>query len=84
MANFKRNKPRARTQRGYSRRAGNARFEKHHFAWMCSWPAWWDIIYHRRPMRARGAAIERQVMKGVVDADNAVWPLSKKPHQYYW
>lgn len=83
MANFRRNKPRARTSRGYSNRAGKERFAKHHPAWMCWWPAWWDIVYHRRPTRARAAAIERKVLKGA-DADAVVWPVNKKPHNYYW
>ena len=84
MANFKRKKPRARTSRGYSHRAGNKRFSEHHTFWMCHWPAWWDIIFHRRPARARAAALERKVLNGAVDVDDATWPVNKKPHSYFW
>jgi hypothetical protein len=82
MAHFKRMKPRLRTNRGYSTRAGNKRFRQHHACWMCWWPAWWDIIYHRR--RRRSAAIEGKILRGEVDADATVWPVGKKPHAYYW
>ena len=84
MANFKRNKPRLRTSRSYSHRAGNRRFGRHHVFWMCHWPAWWDIIFDRRPNRRRAAAIKRKILCGMIDADDAAWPVSKKPHTYYW
>ena len=83
MANFKRNKPRLRTFRGYSMRAGAARFDKYHSAWMCSWPAWHDILHHRRPPRRKTAALERAVLSGA-DADAIAWPTGKRPHLYYW
>ena len=82
MANFRRNKPRLRTSRGYSRRTGRERFKKHH-PWMCWWPAWWDILHHSRPQRRRDMRCEKAVLNGA-DPDNIVWPLSRKPHQYYW
>ena len=83
MANFKRKMPRARTSSGYSNRVGRARFAKHHPAWMCAWPAWHDIIYHRRPHRRETAQLVRAALMGA-DLDEIAWPLSKKPHHYYW
>jgi hypothetical protein len=47
-------------------------------------PRWWTILEHTRPRRARDRAMERKVLNGRVDADEAIWPLSKKPHIYYW
>lgn len=73
MANFKRRKPRTRT-RG---RSGRTHFFNH-------WPAWWDIMFHRRPERRRAAAVTAKVRRGEIDADQAAWPVGKKPHQYYW
>lgn len=52
--------------------------------WGNSYPRSWDIQYHTRPRRGREKAMERKVLSGRVDADEAVWPLSKKPHVYYW
>jgi hypothetical protein len=83
MANFKRRMPRARTCRGYSNRAGRARFEQHHSAWMCSWPAWHDILCHRRPHRRETARLLHAALMGS-DLDEIAWPHSKKPHRYYW
>ena len=51
---------------------------------MGSWPRAHDVTYHRRPQRRRAKEVTRQVFKGVVDADNAAWPVGKKPHVYYW
>lgn len=84
MAHFRRHKPRTRTSRGYSSRAGNERFKAHHANWMCWWPAWHDIIFHRRPHRRRTAELERAVLHDRVDADIAAWPTAKRPHKYYW
>ena len=54
------------------------------YGWLGNWPAWWDIVFHRRPHRRRAFATTRAVMLGKIDADAAVWPVSKKPHNYYW
>ena len=82
MVNFRRNKPRLRTSRGYSRRAGRERFEKD-YPWMCWWPAWRDILHHSRPRRRGDKRCGKAVLDGA-DPDNIVWPLLRKPHQYYW
>jgi len=52
--------------------------------WGNHWPRWWDILYHRRPARRATAAIEHKVLTGAVDPDDVAWPVSKKPHVYYW
>ncbi len=70
MANFRRKKPRHRTRTNVTS--------------MNSWPAWWDVIYHRRPARRRAAAIKGKILRGEIDADSATWPVGKKPHNYYW
>jgi hypothetical protein len=48
------------------------------------WPRWHDILYHNRPHRSATKRLERAVLMGWVDAEDAAWPLAKKPHQYYW
>jgi len=69
MANFRRNKPRLRTY------ASNRS--------MRSWPAWHDRFFHTRPRRRKDSVCEIHVLRGC-DVDDLVWPLNKKPHQYYW
>lgn len=83
MANFHRRRPRAATRSGYSTRAGNARFREINPAWMCWWPRWWEVVFHTRPNRRRGRVAEIKIMKGF-DPDAVLWPVEKKPHQYYW
>ncbi len=52
---------------------------------LASWPAWWDILHHRRPKRRCNRRMERAVLMGWLDADEAAWPLGNhKPHNYYW
>jgi hypothetical protein len=82
--NFKRRRPRLHTRAHYSRRELKRRLtQAGHYAWMRHWPAWWDLQFHTRPRRARTTELERRVLQGD-DPDNIVWPLSKKPHVYYW
>ena len=84
MANFRRTKPRSRTfPKRYDKWKAKKLEKTGYYWWMGSWPAWWDIIYHRRPHRARTKALKRKLMAGV-DPDNVVWPVPKKPHNYYW
>ncbi len=53
---------------------------------------WWghqvprshDILYHTKPRRRNEAALARKVLLGRVDMEEALWPLEKKPHSYYW
>ena len=68
--NFKRKKPKHRT------------YQKMRHMW--SWPAWWDVVFYRRPKRRAAHKCEREIKKGA-DADAMAWPVSSnKPHVYYW
>ncbi|MDT2022017.1 hypothetical protein [Methylocella sp. CPCC 101449] len=75
MANFKRKKPKAKTFPKHDKRRGGF--------WLNSWPAWHDVLYHRRPVRRDTAGIERAIMAGA-DAEAVIWPRNKRPHAYYW
>jgi len=71
MANFRRRYPR-------HRQPGNVDN-------MSSWPAAWDIVFHRRPARRRAKETTKKVLRGEVDPDNATWDVHRtKPHVYYW
>lgn len=75
MANFRRRLPRTRTPTTYSR---NGR-------WLSSWPAWWDVINHRRPQRRVTDVLLRAALRDAVDVEDVAWPLGNhKPHRYYW
>jgi hypothetical protein len=53
----------------------------------CHWwayPRWHDIIYHSRRRRAAEARLEHRILTGQDDPEGVCWPLSKKPHVYYW
>lgn len=89
MANFRRRRPAHRTssRSGHQSHWDRLKFErKHGFRWwFCgSWPAAWDITYHRRPARRAEAAVTSAVFRGDLDADEACWPVNHKPHRYYW
>jgi len=51
---------------------------------MNGYPAWWDRQFHTRPRRAKERIVVRRILNGTLDPDGAVFPLSKKPHLYYW
>ena len=82
--NYKRGKP--RTSNGGRRSIDRWRMKQFgdDWHWMCNYPRWWDIVFHRRPHRRRAMETTRAVLLGKVDADAAIWPVSKKPHNYYW
>lgn len=64
---------------------GKSRLQAHtHFKSMSSWPAWHDILHHSRPRRRCDKKIADDIRTDRVDADEAAWRPSKKPHQYYW
>jgi hypothetical protein len=54
------------------------------YSFLNNYPSAWDIQYHTRPRRAQEKHIARAILKGTIDPDEAIWPLSKKPHIYYW
>jgi len=87
MANHRRKRPGTRTFGNRSRDKWSVKeIEERgvHYHWLGSWPAYWDIIYLRRPVRRRDKAVARAVLMDRVDADEAIWSLHKKPHHYYW
>jgi hypothetical protein len=89
MAHFKRKRSRtaARSKINYNRWRLLALQRKHgdhaEWFWMSGWPRWWDIVFHRRPHRRRAAVLLGKIKAGA-DPDAIAWPVSKKPHLYYW
>lgn len=47
-------------------------------------PSSWNICYHTRPRRAAEKRLAYAIRVGRVDPEEALWPVSKKPHIYYW
>lgn len=83
MANHKRKRPRSNTRGGRFDR-WKAKKLGDEYRWLNNWPAWWDIVFHRRPHRRKADKLTRAVFLGKVEADNAAWPVHKKPHRYFW
>ena len=54
------------------------------YLWMRSWPEWWDIVFHRRPHRREAQQLVHAVKMDRVDCESVAWPVSKKPHSYFW
>jgi hypothetical protein len=52
--------------------------------WSSSYPRSWDIQHHSRPRRAQERRLARLAVMDRIDFDEMIWPLSKKPHIYYW
>lgn len=85
MAHYKRKRPRTFGHKSYNKwKERELERQGIYYYWMGSWPRWWDIVFHRRPHRRKALQVTRRVFDGRVDADAAVWPLDRKPHQYYW
>lgn len=51
---------------------------------MSNEPSHWHRQYSTRPRRAKERALAKKVVDGKVDYEDIVWPLHKKPHNYYW
>ena len=66
------------------RHGNHGRGIRYQYSMMNSYPAWWDRIFHTRPTRAAEKHLLRAVRRGIVDADDAAWPIHGKPHIYYW
>jgi hypothetical protein len=77
MAHYRRKRSAVHTRSRYSHRSSPT-------YWLSSWPAWWDIVFHRRPERRRARELVNAVLRGHVDPDAVAWPVPKKPHIYYW
>lgn len=53
------------------------------YSWVSHNPAWFDREFHIRPHRSATRRLERAILMGD-DPDGVVWPLRRKPTQYYW
>jgi hypothetical protein len=86
MAHHRRRKPSTRTSpKRYDKwKAKRLKDSGRYYWWMGSWPAWWDVIHHRRPHRRATRYMESAVLRDAVDPDAADWPQAKRPHVYYW
>lgn len=54
------------------------------YHWYSTSPAWHDILHHSRPRRSKEKRLEKAILAGRIEADEAMWPLSKRPHIWYW
>jgi hypothetical protein len=79
---FRRKKPAVRTRGGNMPRARKTAFEE--YRWLDNWPAWHDLVFHRRPARRRDKRLERASLMGRVDCEEACWPDWRRPHNYWW
>lgn len=68
MANFKRRRPRTLA---------------HTPARWLGTPSRHNIVFHSRPRRRLDSKLARSIRSGI-DPDATLWPLSKRPHKYYW
>lgn len=88
MAHYKRGYAKTKT-RGRKRwlhkwRNGKPTYGEYWSRWMCCWPRYWDIEYHRRPKRREEQRLLVRIRQGD-DPDGIAWPLGNhKPHRYYW
>lgn len=98
MANHKRKRARTAARGHYSRDALRRRLEgksrdrgnrdltedeAYARSYHSGYPRWWDKMFHTRPRRSAVRALEREALISDEVAD-LIWPLDKKPHQYYW
>lgn len=54
--------------------------------WYGSTPSWHVTLYMHRPGRRADKVLLHRVIRGTVDADDAVHERTggRKPHEYYW
>lgn len=86
MANFRRRRSSTNTSGTHITKWDLDKLERrlnHRRAWLNMWPAWHDIVFHRRPDRRRAAAVAHAILRGA-DPDEALWPVHHKPHRYWW
>ena len=58
-----------------------ALFHKHIFS---GCPRRWNKLFHIRPHRRANKKLCRQIRTNIEQADGLPYPLSHKPHIYYW
>jgi hypothetical protein len=83
----KRKRARIRQRRGHFNQRLFDRRPQHEIAastLLSQAPEFWDIIYHRRPRRRLERRFERQAKFDHANADAIPWPVSGKPHRYFW
>ena len=54
-----------------------------HFHGRGSAPRSHDIMHHNRPRRNAEKRLAAKVLRGSIDAEEALWPLSKRPHVWW-
>tara|TARA_A100001391_G_scaffold201871_2_gene189947 strand:+ start:1696 stop:1941 length:246 start_codon:yes stop_codon:yes gene_type:complete len=48
-------------------------------------PGWWVNLFMTRPQRVEERRLCKLLERGLVDGDEATFPLgNRKPHKYYW
>ena len=85
MAHCKRKRPRVAHGRGYSAKglAGRLGIDPTYIRWWKNCPRWHHLLADKRPQRRRTKAVELATLKAD-DPDALVWPLDRKPHNYFW
>lgn len=84
MAHYRRKRSRINQNRGSTNDIKRLYADSNiRWAWWQNTPSHHHILYHTRPRRRQERQLEIAVMKGE-DPENIIWPLSKKPHHYYW
>lgn len=66
-----------------TRHHGDKALQRKHGAnwhWWRNEPKWWRKIAKHRPQRQAARQAQHEVMKG----GDPLWPLDKKPWEYYW
>ncbi|WP_159805487.1 hypothetical protein [Litoreibacter roseus] len=86
MAHYKRKRSRLKGRnKGYSAKGLERRLKvkAEDLRWLQNYPRWHDKLHHIRPSRRAERKRERELLKGI-DPDNLAWPVSRKPHHYFW
>ena len=47
-------------------------------------PSWWNTLLNHRPNRRQARLAERLAAMKPEAAGDLLWPLSHKPHWYFW
>lgn len=84
MANYKKRKSRVCMGRG-SHNDLKRRFkdDTSRWLWWMGTPRYWRLTQMTRPKRRLEKKLLHDILRGA-DADDIAWPVTKKPHWYYW
>lgn len=47
-------------------------------------PGWWNRLYNLKPKRQEARHLCRDIVDGLRDADEVLFPHCRKPNYYYW